>query len=142
MKNMRKALSVLCVVALLIGTFSTVAFAATDVDYTITNPYATVDWSWEQYKADLHTHTTASDGSDSLKDMIEKNYDYNFDIYAVSDHGLTSKKISAQGDVYDVCRGSGNSKDVNYYMNLLDIDNDDHGIGVMLTAFSEMLKII
>ena len=57
-------------------------------------------------------------------------------------HGLTSKKISAQGDVYDVCRGSGNSKDVNYYMNLLDIDNDDHGIGVMLTAFSEMLKII
>ena len=99
MKNMRKALSVLCVVALLIGTFSTVAFAATDVDYTITNPYATVDWSWEQYKADLHTHTTASDGSDSLKDMIEKNYDYNFDIYAVSDHGLTSKSWTDAQDV-------------------------------------------
>ena len=42
------------------------------------------------YKADLHTHTTASDGRSSLKDMIEINYGYGFDIYATSDHGLTS----------------------------------------------------
>jgi hypothetical protein len=33
MKKMKKALSVLCIAALLIGTLSTVAFAATDVDY-------------------------------------------------------------------------------------------------------------
>lgn len=99
MKKMKKALSVLCVVALLIGTFSTVAFAATDVDYTITNPYANVDWAWEQYKADLHTHTTASDGDDTLKDMLEINYDYGFDIYAVSDHGLTSYSWTEDQDV-------------------------------------------
>ncbi len=99
MKKMKKTLSVLCVVALLIGTFSTVAFAATDVDYTITNPYANVDWAWEQYKADLHTHTTASDGDDSLKDMLEINYDYGFDIYAVSDHGLTSYSWTEDQDV-------------------------------------------
>lgn len=99
MKNTRKVISLLCVAALLIGTFSTVAFAATDVDYTIINPYENVDWSWEQYKADLHTHTTASDGDDTLKDMIETNYDYGFDIYAVSDHGLTSYSWTEDQDV-------------------------------------------
>ena len=99
MKTTKKVVSVLCAVALLIGTFSTVAFAATDVDYTIINPYENVDWSWEQYKADLHTHTTASDGDDTLKDMIETNYDYGFDIYAVSDHGLTSYSWTEDQDV-------------------------------------------
>ncbi len=99
MRQTRKLLSVLCVVALLVGSLSTVAFATTDVDYKITNPYANVDWSWEQYKADLHTHTTASDGHDTLKDMIETNYDYGFDIYAVSDHGLTSRSWTDAQDV-------------------------------------------
>ena len=31
---------------------------------------------------------------------------------------------------------------VEYYMNLAAIDNDDHGTGVILTAISEMMKII
>jgi rhamnogalacturonyl hydrolase YesR len=57
-------------------------------------------------------------------------------------HGLLNKKISSTGNVYDVCRGSSNSKNVDYYMNLGAIDNDDHGTGVILTAFSELLKII
>ena len=56
--------------------------------------------------------------------------------------GLLNKKISSGGNVYDVCRGSSNSKTVEYYMNLGAIDNDDHGTGVILTAISEMLKII
>ena len=90
MTKAKKLISLLCVVAILAGALSTVGYAATEVDYTITNPYADVDWSWKQYKADLHTHTTASDGDDTLKDMIETNYDYGFDIYATSDHGITS----------------------------------------------------
>jgi hypothetical protein len=57
-------------------------------------------------------------------------------------NGLLDKKVSATGNVYDVCRGSSNSKDVEYYMNLAAIDNDDHGTGVILTAISEMLKIL
>ena len=56
--------------------------------------------------------------------------------------GLLNKKISSTGNVYDVCRGSSNSKMVEYYMNLGAIDNDDHGTGVILTAISEMMKII
>ncbi len=91
MKKTRKFIAIVCVVAMLAGVFSTVGFAASeDIDYEITNPYANVDWSWDKYKADLHTHTTASDGDNTLKEMLEVNYDYGFDIYAVSDHGTTS----------------------------------------------------
>ncbi len=97
MKKTRKIIAVICVAALLCGTLSTIGFAAKkDVNYTIVNPYANVDWSWEQYKADLHTHTTASDGDSNLKEMIEINYDYGFDIYAVSDHGLCSYSWTEQ----------------------------------------------
>ena len=97
MKMTKKVLAVICVVALLAGMLSTIGYAAgADKDYTIINPYADVDWSWDQYKSDLHTHTTASDGRDSLKDMLEINYKYGFDVYAVSDHGLSSYSWTEQ----------------------------------------------
>lgn len=96
MKTTKKLIAVICTLAILAGAFSTVGYAAYDVDYTITNPYADVDWSWEQYKSDLHTHTTASDGDNTLKEMLEINYKYGFDVYAVSDHGLTSYSWTEQ----------------------------------------------
>ena len=97
MKTTKKVLAVICVVALLAGVLSTAGYAAkADRDYTINNPYADVDWSWKQYKADLHSHTTASDGRDSLKDMLEINYKYGFDVYAVTDHGTTSYSWTEQ----------------------------------------------
>lgn len=97
MRKTKKFIAIICVVAILSGAFGTIGFAAgSDVDYTITNPYANVDWSWNQYKADLHTHTTASDGDDTLKAMVETNYGYGFDIYAVSDHGTVSYSYTEQ----------------------------------------------
>ena len=97
MKKTKKLLAVICVVAMLAGVLSTEGYAAkADRDYTIINPYANVDWSWDQYKADLHSHTTASDGSDSLKDMLEVNYKYGFDIYAVTDHGTVNYSWAKQ----------------------------------------------
>ena len=48
--------------------------------------------------------------------------------------GILTHKIDKNGTVFGVCMGSGNSTDVNYYMNLGTIDNDDHGTGVILTA--------
>lgn len=98
MKMTKKVLAVICVVALLAGMLSTVGYAAgADRDYTIVNPYADVDWStWDQFKTDLHSHTTASDGRDSLKDMLEINYKYGFDVYAVTDHGLNSYSWTEQ----------------------------------------------
>ena len=97
MKKTKKLLAVICVVAMLAGVLSTAAYAAkADRDYTIINPYADVDWSWDQYKADLHSHTTASDGSSSLKEMLEVNYKYGFDIYAVTDHGTVNYSWTKQ----------------------------------------------
>lgn len=97
MKTTKKVISVICVVALLAGALSTVGFAASaDRDYTIVNPYADVDWSWDQYKTDLHSHTTASDGRSTLKEMLEINYKYGFDVYAVTDHGLSSYSWTEQ----------------------------------------------
>ncbi|MBQ8407433.1 MAG: glycoside hydrolase family 88 protein [Clostridia bacterium] len=55
--------------------------------------------------------------------------------------GLLSHKIDKNGAVYDVCMGSGNARDVSYYMNLGAIDNDDHGTGVVLTAICEMIRL-
>ena len=77
---------------MLMVSYSTLAFAGdedTGVDYTIINPYEDVNWlTYKQYKADLHNHTTASDGTDTLKDMLEQQYAYGFDIAAVTDHGV------------------------------------------------------
>ncbi len=35
----------------------------------------------------LHSHTTGTDGA--LEETVEKHYDHNFDILAVTDHGTT-----------------------------------------------------
>ncbi len=95
MKIARRVISVLLVFCMLFASYSTLAFAndsekpTGDVDYTIINPYEDVNWlTYKQYKADLHQHTTASDGTSTLKDMIEKQYEYGFDIVAVTDHGV------------------------------------------------------
>lgn len=91
MTKMKKILSVICVVSLLMGALSCVALAAqAGVDYTITNPYDGVDWNWKQYKTDLHSHTSATDGNNTLKEMVEEHYKYGYDILAISDHGTTS----------------------------------------------------
>lgn len=56
-------------------------------------------------------------------------------------NGLIEHKIAADGTVYDVCMGSGNAREAEYYMNLGAIDNDDHGTGVILTTISEYSSI-
>ena len=67
---------------------------------------------------------------EEYKDNVKKAYD-----------GLLKHKIDKTGNVYDVCMGSGNSMDEEYYVNLGAIDNDDHGTGIILTAISEMTRI-
>ncbi|MBR5411057.1 MAG: hypothetical protein IK104_10350 [Clostridia bacterium] len=68
------------------------ALAAAPDRYTITNPYADVDWeSAGQYKTALHTHTNASDGSATLRQSIERHVETGFDIVAVTDHGVVDQ---------------------------------------------------
>ena len=65
------------------------AFAQNTVDYTLVSPYDSVDWdSWDYYKANLHTHSTYSDGEFTLPDMVEKYYALGYDILAMTDHGV------------------------------------------------------
>ena len=92
MKNTVKRLSCIAMSVVLLFSFCVVGFAAdTDVDYKITNPYASVDFdTYKAYKADLHSHTTFSDGHDSLPEQVERHYELGFDIYARTDHSTTS----------------------------------------------------
>lgn len=68
--------------------------------------------------------------SQSYKELIKKAF-----------LGLIKYKIDKDGNIYDVCRGSGNSMDENYYMSLGVIENDDHGTGIILMALAEMTQI-
>ena len=62
-----------------------------NVKFNIISPYAEVDWiSWKQYKAAHHTHTTQSDGHNSVAQAAEWHYDMGFNIVAITDHDVTS----------------------------------------------------
>jgi len=58
---------------------------------TIESPYDGVNWeTYGQYKSALHTHTTRSDGANTLAQMIEEKYRQDFDIVAITDHNITN----------------------------------------------------
>jgi hypothetical protein len=60
--------------------------------YEVSNPYKEAFANgWGRYKANLHTHTTFSDGTDDLKSMVEAYYDKDYDVIANTDHGVVSK---------------------------------------------------
>lgn len=88
---MKKIISVILAIIMLFSC-CVIAFAADGVDYTIGNPYATVDFkNWDQYKADLHCHTTASDGDIDMDVMIEEHYIQGYDALALTDHGIVNR---------------------------------------------------
>lgn len=90
-KNFGKKFFCAAVSATMLATMAPLSLAAGDVDYKITNPYAGVDFAtYNVYKGDLHSHTTFSDGHDSLPQMTERHYELGFDIYARTDHSTVS----------------------------------------------------
>jgi hypothetical protein len=67
------------------------AFADAPPDYRITSPYAGVNWETDGvFKANLHAHTTFSDGNHSMAEVVEEYYRQGYDILATSDHGIVS----------------------------------------------------
>lgn len=90
-RKLTKAISIFMSAAIFTSCTALCSFAADkDVDYKINSTYANVDWStYKQYKTDLHSHTTGTDGTSTKKETIEKHYDYGFDILAITDHGTT-----------------------------------------------------
>ncbi|MBR4859487.1 MAG: hypothetical protein IKU08_09945 [Clostridia bacterium] len=91
MKNLRKILSITLTVLMVMQLGAVCAGAAGD--YTIVSPYADVIWegegAWGAYKGTIHTHTTYSDGDDTLPVMIKEYYNQDYDFVANADHGIT-----------------------------------------------------
>ncbi len=96
---MKKILSILLSIVLVLSSFAALtsqAFAATgdtigQYDFTISNPYETIDWNtWKAYKGATHVHTVRSDGDIELDDMIEKYYSLGFQALALTDHGTVN----------------------------------------------------
>ncbi len=90
-------------------------------DYTISNPYSTVDWdTWKAYKGATHVHTNISDGDIDFPDMVEKYYAKGFDVLAITDHGTVNKGWSTsksrhaifayQVVTHGICDGVSNSR--------------------------------
>ena len=103
MKMSKKLVSVLLVVSLLMSFVLPLTVNAAAVSYDITNPYETVDWAnWNQYQAQLHTHTLYSDGTVDVKDVVERYYELGYDILAVTDHGVVNKGWNRIPDVMDL----------------------------------------
>ena len=67
-----------------------------NVKYKISNPYESVtqlivDDDFH-YKTNLHTHSTYSDANSTMTAMIEEFYDQDFDILAMTEHGVYGKE--------------------------------------------------
>ena len=88
----KKIVSLVLVLFALLNIFSISVFATEKVSYTIKSPYETVDWdTFNQYKTQLHAHTLYSDGGMDVKDVVEEYYRQNYDILAITDHGVVNK---------------------------------------------------
>lgn len=88
-----KKIIALFLAVLLVVSVSVPAFSTSIVnDYTITNPYDGINWeTWKAYKTQLHCHTTASDGYQTIHEAISDYYSLDYDIVAITDHGTTNK---------------------------------------------------
>ena len=81
------------------------ADATAEKNYTISNPYETVDWdSWNAYKTQLHCHTNASDGASSIADTVEAYYAADYDILALTDHMTLGVQWDQKPEVVSLMR--------------------------------------
>ncbi len=64
--------------------------------FKISNPYegvtALMGNNDNHYKTNLHTHSTYSDANNTMTDMINTFYDQDFDILAITEHGILGKE--------------------------------------------------
>ena len=92
-RKLTKVISVILSVVLVFS-FGVIASAEeTAPSYTIVNPYKDVIWegegAWTAYRGSLHTHSTYSDASETLKDMVMEYYNQGFGFLGMADHSVT-----------------------------------------------------
>lgn len=86
----KKSIAFLLAAAMLLGCMPFAFAADASAGYTITNPYADINWSTvNQYKTALHTHTNASDGDDTFTESLERHYETGFDVVSITDHSVS-----------------------------------------------------
>lgn len=97
-------------------------FTACSTLWKINNPYEQVDWKQNgQYKANLHTHTTRSDGGLSPQYVVDKYHHLGYQILAITDHNevtypwtsLSAMKASKKSE-QKVAEGSLQKENINY----------------------------
>lgn len=66
---------------------SVLLFSSCGPKWEITNPYENVDWkNHQKYKANLHAHTSRSDGNHSPNDIVDRYHELGYKILAITDH--------------------------------------------------------
>lgn len=85
--------------SILISTMLLIVSVSCKPKFSIDNPYEKVNWKeYGQFKGDLHTHTSRSDGHLSPQVVVDRYYDLGFSILAITDHDLVTfpwQKFSA-----------------------------------------------
>ena len=74
-------------------------------NYIIESPYEGIDWdAWDDYKTQLHCHTTASDGFLTVDEFCRMHYALNFEIVALTDHGTINKGWNVEPETVPLMR--------------------------------------
>lgn len=107
---LRRTISLLLCLLIVSVSLVPAASAQTQTDsqtkkFIITNPYEQVDWdSWGTYKAQLHCHTNASDGYLTIHEFVQKHYDLDYDIVALTDHGTINRGWNNEPQLVPILR--------------------------------------
>lgn len=81
------------------------AVKSAEKNFDITDPYADVDWDeWGAYKTQLHSHTNTSDGYLTIHEYVQKHYDMNYDVAALTDHGTLNRGWNAEPQLIPLMR--------------------------------------
>ena len=90
-RNIFKIISLVMVLSLIFSIVQLSVSAATTT-YKITNPYESVTHllgnDSNHYKTNLHTHSTYSDATIPLTEMVKEHYSQDYDILGIADHGV------------------------------------------------------
>ena len=98
-RNILKVLSLITALSLIFGIMQ-ISVSAAGTTYKITNPYESVTHllgnDGNHYKTNLHTHSTYSDATIPLTEMVKEHYSQDFDILGIADHGVIGKEWDEQ----------------------------------------------
>ena len=92
MKLAKKITALALCAALTAITLLPAAAAAAPARWEIESPYDAVDWdTWGAYKFQPHCHTNASDGYPTVEECVQRHYDLDYDVLAITDHGTLNR---------------------------------------------------